>query len=372
MRVPYGDWVAYEPALVVGLCALFVLMCGVAPWRRLRNLDVIAALSLVTSVVLFQHRYHHRQRRGRRARVALPAASMRRQGARSAARAAAIDAVARRDHAGARSGAKRSVAARTARRAGARVFMMWGELARCRRRDLRGHGGRDQDDPRRPSVRTHAAGRDPRRHLPDPQLRAVHPAGAGGARERSLWDSVDGGLAVAVVAALVAAWAVFRTTAGTRPRSGARRPAELEEAGLRAAVAWLAFPLGPDHCLDRDDRHRARGDAGYRVLLWRRPDAVHRNARAPRAGSSSRRLRCVPVSLAPLRGRAARAGDRRDSRAVSLPMVVVFLALGGISGPEEMIHAVCYQFTRGARAVPLERARDRQRSSRSPRGASSV
>ena len=57
LPVPYGDWVAYQPALLVGLCVLFVLMAGVAPWRRLRNLDVVALLSLVIAVVLFQHRF---------------------------------------------------------------------------------------------------------------------------------------------------------------------------------------------------------------------------------------------------------------------------------------------------------------------------
>ena len=46
----------------------------------------------------------------------------------------------------------------------------------------------------------------------------------------SLWDSVDGGLAVAVLAALVAAWAVFRSVGGSAPsvrravRSRSRRP----------------------------------------------------------------------------------------------------------------------------------------------------
>ena len=55
--VPYGDWIAYQPAVLAALCALFVLMAGVSPWRRLRNLDVAAALSLLLSVLLFQHRY---------------------------------------------------------------------------------------------------------------------------------------------------------------------------------------------------------------------------------------------------------------------------------------------------------------------------
>src|SRR5207248_2325788 len=57
MPVPYGNWVAYEPAVLAGLCLLFVLMAAVTPWRRLRNLDVAATLALLTSVLLFQHRY---------------------------------------------------------------------------------------------------------------------------------------------------------------------------------------------------------------------------------------------------------------------------------------------------------------------------
>ena len=57
MPVPYGNWVAYEPAVLAGLCLLFVLMAAVTPWWRLRNLDVIAALSFLPAVLLFQHRY---------------------------------------------------------------------------------------------------------------------------------------------------------------------------------------------------------------------------------------------------------------------------------------------------------------------------
>jgi hypothetical protein len=57
MPVPYGNWVAYQPAVLVGLCVLFALMSAVTPWRRLRNLDVAVTLSFLPSVVLFQHRY---------------------------------------------------------------------------------------------------------------------------------------------------------------------------------------------------------------------------------------------------------------------------------------------------------------------------
>ena len=56
-RVPYGDWLAYQPALLIGLSILFLLVTVVVPWRRMRNLDALAALSFVFSVVLFQQRY---------------------------------------------------------------------------------------------------------------------------------------------------------------------------------------------------------------------------------------------------------------------------------------------------------------------------
>src|SRR5579871_2072804 len=57
LRVPYGDWLAYEPALLAALAALFVLVTGVAPWRRVRNLDVVAALSLLAPAIVLRARY---------------------------------------------------------------------------------------------------------------------------------------------------------------------------------------------------------------------------------------------------------------------------------------------------------------------------
>ena len=57
MKVPYGNWIAFEPAMLASLAALFVLMAGVVPWRRARNLDVAACLSFVAPVVLLQHEY---------------------------------------------------------------------------------------------------------------------------------------------------------------------------------------------------------------------------------------------------------------------------------------------------------------------------
>src|SRR5579875_3072942 len=55
--VPYGDWIAYQPAMLAVLGVLFALMLGVVPLLRMRNLDVLAALSLLAPVVLFEHSY---------------------------------------------------------------------------------------------------------------------------------------------------------------------------------------------------------------------------------------------------------------------------------------------------------------------------
>ena len=55
--VPYGSPVAYSVGLLIGMGALFVLMTAAVPFRRMRNLDVAMALSLVAPMVLFQHRY---------------------------------------------------------------------------------------------------------------------------------------------------------------------------------------------------------------------------------------------------------------------------------------------------------------------------
>ena len=82
LPVPYGNWIAYEPGVVIGLSALFVLMTAVWPWRRMRNLDVVASLGLVGAAMLFAHRYldSSLHRRGRRA--LLPAQPLRCGGTR--------------------------------------------------------------------------------------------------------------------------------------------------------------------------------------------------------------------------------------------------------------------------------------------------
>jgi Glycosyltransferase family 87 len=338
--VPYGDWIAYEPAMLALLCALFVLMAGVTPWCRLRNLDVVACLSFVAPVVLMQREYI-----GASMLSALPGM----------------------------------------------VYL----LVRCTAFGL----GRGDCAPARPLLDALTPGLDPARRVrwlrvvlavlaavyvmvgvssPAPidviyavmegATRIVHgvlpyghlPPGivhgdtypilsyalytplAVLAPVNSMWDSVDLGLAAAVLAALVGAWVLFRSVVRALPS----RSPHAEEAGLRAALAWLAFPpLLATASTGTTDVALAAMVAGA-VLLWRRPAACA--ALLAVAGwFKLAPLALLPVRLAPLRGRLLLAALAAVAL-VSLPLVALLLALGGIGGPASMVHAISFQFSRGS------------------------
>jgi hypothetical protein len=342
--VPYGNWVAYEPAVLVGLCLLFALMGGVTPWRRLRNLDVIAAISFLPAVVLFQHRY-------------LSASML------------------------------------------AAAPPMTYLLLRC---GFVAFGAEGPPASTRPLLTTLTLGLDPERRVRWLRWLLVIVAvvflmvGAGstnavdvlyGAMEgatrlihgvlpyghlppgvihgdtypiltyvlytplalvapvNTTWDSVTGGLALAVLAALVAAAAVFLTVAGRRPR-GSRRPVEAEEAGLRAALAWLAFPPLLITVSTGTTDPALAAMLAIAVLLWRRP-MLCSGMLAAAGWFKFAPFVLVPLSLAPLRGRRL-AGALSAIAAVSLPLVGLLVALGGAGGPAAMLHSVSYQFTRGS------------------------
>jgi hypothetical protein len=342
--VPYGNWVAYEPIVLVGLSLLFVLMAGVTPWRRLRNLDALAAISFLPAVVLFQHRY-------------LSASML------------------------------------------AAAPPMTYLLARC---GLIAFGPERPPAPTRPLLGALTPGLDPRRRVRwlrwlllvvvivfvmigagspnavdvlyasmEGATRLIHgvlpyghlPPGvihgdtypiltyvlytplALVAPVDTTWDSVTGGLALAVVAALVAAGAVFLIVAG-RARRGSRRPAEVEEAGLRAALAWLAFPPLLITVSTGTTDPALAAMLAIAVLLWRRP-ALCTGMLAVAGWFKFAPFVLVPVALAPLRGRRL-AGALAAIALVSLPLIVLLVALGGVGGPAAMVHSVSYQFTRGS------------------------
>ena len=344
-KVPYGDWIAYEPAVLVLLSGLFVLMAGVAPWRRLRNLDVAAALSLVVGVVMFQHRYIETS-----ALAALPG-----------------------------------------------MFYL---MLRCVGRAFWPAG---DTAPSLPLLVAITPGLDPARrvrwlralmivlalvyvmvcissfdavdviyavmegatklihgvlpygHMPPGIIHsdtypiltyALYTPLALVAPVRDTWDSVDGGLAVAALAALASAWGVFRLFAGARGKAGASRPVELEETGLRAALTWLAFPPLLITASTGTTDVVLAAMLVLAVLLWRRPTACAAIL-AVAGWFKLAPFALLPACLAPLRG-------GRLARAVavivvaSLPSLALLIALGGWQGPGDMIHAVSYQFSRAS------------------------
>jgi hypothetical protein len=121
---------------------------------------------------------------------------------------------------------------------------------------------------------------------------------------------------------------------------------QAEEAGLRAALAWLAFPaLLITASTGTTDVALAAMLAGA-VLLWRRP-AVCAGMLAVGGWFKLAPFALLPVRLAPLRGRRL-AGALASVALVSLPLVVLLVVLGGIRGPGEMLHAMSFQFSRGS------------------------
>ncbi len=148
-----------------------------------------------------------------------------------------------------------------------------------------------------------------------------------------------------MLAALIAAAAVFLTVAGRR-RPGSGRSVEVEEAGLRAALAWLAFPPLLITVSTGTTDPALAAMLAVAVLLWRRP-ALSTGMLAVAGWFKLAPFVLVPVALAPLRGRRL-AGAVAAIALVSLPLLGLLLALGGVHGPADMVHAMSYQFTRGS------------------------
>jgi hypothetical protein len=119
-----------------------------------------------------------------------------------------------------------------------------------------------------------------------------------------------------------------------------------QENGLRAAVAWLAFPplLATVSTGTTDVTLAAM--LAIAVLLWRRPGASTAVLTAA-AWFKLAPLALLPVWLAPLRGRRLMVA-LGGVLAVSLPLVLTLFWLGGSSGPMAMVHALAFQFQRSS------------------------
>lgn len=344
--VPYGDWIAYQPALLIGLAALFVLMAAVAPWRRLRNLDVAAALSLIAPVVLVQKRYVDAS-----VLAAVPGlgylmvrCAVRALGPPSTPRPSVplLDALTPEWDARRRVWALRLVLAAlvlvvlmitVSSREAVDVAYAVMEGATKLIHGVLPYG-------HMPGDVIHGDTYPLLSYLLYTPLAAISPVG-------STWSSVDLALGAAVAAALAVAWAVFRAAGGPWPRQRSPRPAEHEAAGLRAALTWLAFPPLLAAVSTGTSDIVLAAMVVMAVLVWRRPGLAC-GLLAAGAWFKLLPLALLPSRLAPLRG-------RRLVRAlvgialVSLPLVALLVALGGLGGPGAMLHAMSYQLSRGSR-----------------------
>jgi hypothetical protein len=345
MPVPYGDWLAYQPALLVGLCALFVLMTAVTPWRRVRNLDVAASLSLVVSVVLFQHRYVN---------VSLieVAPGMAYLLARCVRRALGPSA---------ESATSTPLLAAITPNVDPARRVRWLRVALLVLGLVFAMVTVSSTDPvdviyavMQGATRL-VHGVLPYGHMPPGILHgdtypilsyALYAPLAVLSPVTTVWDSVDAGLVIAALAAFAGAWAVFRLIAGTRARRSAERPAELEEAGLRAALAWLAFPPLLITASTGTTDVVLAAMLAVAVLLWRRPAACN-GVLAVAGWFKLAPFALLAVSLAPLRGRRLITSLIVIAAVSSIPLAIL-VALGGLSGPSEMAHAVAFQFSRGS------------------------
>lgn len=345
LRVPYGNWVAYQPALVLLFSAVFVLMAGVAPWRRLRNLDVVVALSLVASVLLFQRRYLDPS-------LLLAALAMVYLLLRCISRALMVERPA--------SPSVPLLTALTPRLSEAsRIRWLRVSVAALALVVLMISVSSTDPVDVIYAVMQGATrlvhGVLPYGHMPPGIVHGdTYPIFTYGlyapvalvAPVTTIWDSVDGGLAVAALAALLSAWAVFRSHAGARLGARLARTSEDEAAGLRAAAAWLAFPPLLITASTGTTDVVLAAMLAVALLLWRRPAACA-GMLAAAGWFKLAPFALLPVCLAPLRGR--RLGAAVASIVlVSAPLIGLLVALGGVRGPTSMLHAISYQFSRGS------------------------
>jgi Glycosyltransferase family 87 len=344
MSVPYGNWVAYQPAVLGGLCLVFVLMAGVTPWRRLRNLDVLAALGFLPAVLLFQHRYL--------------SASMLAAGPPLLYMLLRCAFVAFGPERAAPAARPLVVALTPGLDPPRRVrWLRWLVIVAAVVFVMVGVGSPDAVDVLYASMEGATKlihGVLPYGHLPPGVIHGdtypiltyvLYMPLALVAPVNDTWDSVNGGLALAVVGALSAAVMLFFAVAGRRPCSSGRPP-EAEEAGLRAALAWLAFPpLLITVSTGTTDPALAAMLAGA-ILAWRRP-ALSSGMIAAAGWFKFAPFVLLPVALASLRGRRL-ALALTAIALVSLPLLGLLVALGGVSGPADMVRSISYQFTRGS------------------------
>ncbi len=346
--VPYGNPLAFDPPVLIGLGLLFVLMGGVAPVRRLRNLDVVALLSFLAPVILLQKRYIDAS-----VITALPGlvylatrcAVVALRPAASTPESTPLYLKLTRTW----TDRERVRVMRILLAALVLVFVMVGVSSTA---------GVDVVYAVMEGATKLLHGVLPYGHMPGDivhgdtypvlsyvlytPLAALSPVG-------STWDSVDLALGATVLAALAVAGAAFAFSAGPRRRR-TRRSREAQMAGLRAALVWLSFPPLLITVSTGTTDVVLGAMLAFAVVLWRVP-AASAALLAAAGWFKLAPLALVPIWLAPQRGRRLAAAVAVIA-GFSLAMVALVVAIGGPSGLLAMGHALGYQFQRGSPQSP--------------------
>ncbi len=163
----------------------------------------------------------------------------------------------------------------------------------------------------------------------------------------NVWDNADAALVVAVLAALLVAVGMLRMAKSQRAGMPAAEATGSEgTAPLRSAIAWLTFPpLLVTVSTGTSDVALAALLVGV-LMLWRRP------AWASGLLTVAAWFKLVPLAIAPLligrlRGRAlGRAGIA--ALLVSAAMLTTLVVVGGLDAPGRMLGAMSFQFSRGS------------------------
>jgi hypothetical protein len=339
----YGANVGNDPRVLVGLCLVFVLMAGVWPLWRMRNLDVLALASLASTVILF-----NRGLLGTMAFTAYPVLTylalrcawwgLR----RSTGTSRSTTVVPLYEHFTRRWGlSERARVLRLIAFAAMVVLVMVG---------LTSPNVLDVGYAVMEGATGIVHGVLPYGHIPDVLHGDTYPLGSYLAYTplawltpvRNVWENADAALAVAVLAGLLVAVGVARM---------ARRDAEVGEAeskltGLRNAIVWLTFPPLLVTVSTGTTDVLLAALLVIVLMLWRRP------AWSAAALSGAVWFKLVPLAILPML--FARLSGRPAWRAlaalavVSAGMLACLLLLGGIDAPQRMISAMTFQFTRGS------------------------
>jgi hypothetical protein len=341
----YGANVANDPRVLAALCLVFVLMAGVWPLWRLRNVDVLALASLGSSVILFN--------RGLLPTMAFTSypvlvylalrcawwgLRVDRSTDALASTVPLYEHLTRGWSAGERARVLRLTAA-----AAVVVLAMVG---------LTSPNVLDVGYAVMEGATGIVHGLLPYGHIPDVLHGDTYPLGSYLAYTplawltpvRNVWENADATLAVAVLAGGFVAFALARIGRQSVARKvDVARP---NVAGVRTAIAWLTFPPLLVTVSTGTTDVLLAALLVIVLLLWRRPGW------SSAALSAAVWFKLVPLAIVPLlfarlRGRSARRAVVALA-AVSSALIACLLLLGGIDAPLRMVSAMAFQFTRGS------------------------